>query len=60
MDGVLGVEDNILGLVPYKELVGFLFFYFSFSFRFSEFCRSIDFEFLNSVLTKNLAIASSF
>jgi hypothetical protein len=28
VEEVLGVEDNVLGLVPYKESAGFLFSWF--------------------------------
>jgi hypothetical protein len=54
-EGVLGVEDNVLGLVPYKEPVGFLFSQISFT----KLCRVCEFDFLNSVLTKNLEKNSS-
>jgi hypothetical protein len=45
-----------------KELKssGFLFFYFYNILHFDEFCRTHYFEFLNSVLHKNLEVYSSF
>jgi hypothetical protein len=52
-------EDKVLGLVAYKELVRF-FFWFLHHFHFNKFCRTHYFEFLNSVLTKNLEMDSSF
>jgi hypothetical protein len=59
-EGVVGVEDNLLGLVPYKELIDFLFSQFSFGFCSSDFSRSCYFDFLNSILIKNLEMDSSF
>jgi hypothetical protein len=59
-EGVVGVENNVLGLVPYKDPSVFYFLGFSFSFCFYEFCRSCDFEFLNYLLIKNLEIHSNF
>jgi hypothetical protein len=49
----------VLGLLPYKELVGF-FFSFSNIFYFIEFYSTCYFEFLNSILTKIFEIDSSF
>jgi hypothetical protein len=50
----------VLGLVPYKEPVGFYFSDFSNIVHLTEFCRTRYFEFLNSVLTKTIEIDSSF
>jgi hypothetical protein len=50
-------SGKTLGLPTYKEPIIFFFFL---DFAFIEFCRVRHFEFLNSVLTKNLEISSSF
>jgi hypothetical protein len=48
----------VLELLPYKELV--VFFGFPNIFYFIEFYSTCYFEFLNSILTKNFEIDSSF
>jgi hypothetical protein len=53
----LGGEVKTLGLPPYKEPA---LFFFSLGFPFTEFCSMRHFEVLNSDLTKNLEIGSSF
>jgi hypothetical protein len=42
-------EDKLLGLVAYKEPIGFSLGFYTI-FYFDEFCRTRYFEFLNSVL----------
>jgi hypothetical protein len=59
-EGVVRVEDDVPGLVPCKEPVDFLFSRVSFGFWFSDFSRSRYFDFLNSILIKNLEMDSSF
>jgi hypothetical protein len=59
-EGVLGVEDKVLGLPLYKEPVIFFFLNFPIGFSFSDFCRVCDINFFISILTKNLEINPSF
>jgi hypothetical protein len=57
----MGGEGKTLGLPPYKEPAIFFFFsQFSFGFPFVEFCSPRHLKVLNSGLTKNLEIDSSF
>jgi hypothetical protein len=51
----------MLGLLPYKELVDFLFFSSFFNgFDFADFCKMCYLKNFNFVLTKNLEMDSSF
>jgi hypothetical protein len=60
-EDVQRLEDKVVGLPPYKDLSDFHFFYVFFNdFVFPEFCNICYFKFLNSVLTKNIEINSSF
>jgi hypothetical protein len=54
-----GREGKSLGLALIKNR-SFPSYHFSFGFAFAEFCRVRHFDFLNSILTRNLEMASSF
>jgi hypothetical protein len=60
VERALRVEDKVLGLPLIRNRSFSFFLNFPFGFFFSDFCRVRDFESLNSVLTKNLEINSSF
>jgi hypothetical protein len=60
MEGVVGLDDNVLGLVPYKEPTGFLFSRFFLRFLLLRILQIALLQFFNYDLIKNLKMDSSF
>jgi uncharacterized membrane protein len=60
MEGVVGLDDNVLGLVPYKEPTGFLFSRFFLRFLLLRILQIALLQFFNSDLIKNLKMDSIF